>query len=297
MRSKRIGVLLCLLVATFASAPAGAGTSRVARNPYVGAIVIEAESGAVLLEDGADRKGYPASVVKLMDLLVVLEAIDSGHLQLEERVTVTREAARMGGSQVYLAENEVFTLEDLLYALMVQSANDAAVALAVHIAGSKEAFVELMNERARKLGMTSTRFQSPHGLPPARGQLPDVTTARDIALLARELLRRSDVVKYTSTRERSFRDGKFTLRSHNKLLDSFAGCDGLKTGYTYSAGFSVAATALRDRTRLIAVVLGSESSRTRDRKAVELLAKGFETVPSLITAAERDTTGPFLDVQ
>lgn len=259
-----------------ASSPALAGANDVTwRDPYAGAIVVSADTGRVLFEDGAERRVYPASVVKLMNMLVVLEHIDAGRTSLEDLVVIPAQAARMGGSQVYLAEKEVFTVEELLYALMIQSANDAAMALALHVAGSKAAFVELMNANAKRLGMTDTVFHSPHGLPPSRGQQPDVTTARDIAILAHAVLRQTDVLRYTSTRERPIRGGKFVMRSHNTLLRTVEGCDGLKTGYYRRAGFSVAATAERDGARVITVVLGSPRSRTRDAHAARLMELGF----------------------
>lgn len=252
-----------------------ARVSKMARSPYVGAIVVDAETAEVLFEDAADRKTYPASVVKMMDLLLVLEAVERGEVALGDPVRTTAEAARTGGSQVYLKENEVLVVEDLLYALMIQSANDAAMALAIHVGGSRDAFVARMNTRARELGMTSTRFTSPHGLPPSAGQEPDLTTARDIAKLAQVLLRRPGAIRYTSTKTYAIRSGQFVMRSHNSLLQSFPGCDGLKTGYFSAAGFSIAATASRGGKRMIAVVLGSESSRLRDQKTRDLLNLGF----------------------
>lgn len=258
------------------AATAEARVSIMARNPYVGAIVVDAETGAVLFEDAADRKTYPASVVKLMALLLTLEAVNRGEIAFEDPVRITAEAARTGGSQVYLAENEVVTLDDLLFALMIQSANDAATALAVYVGGTRDAFVAKMNARAKELGMTSTRFSSPHGLPPSAGQEPDLTTARDIARLARAVLARPVALRYTSTKVHALRAGRFVMRSHNALLGSFPGCDGLKTGYFRAAGFSIAATASRGGKRVIAVVLGSESSRIRDSKAREFLDLGFK---------------------
>ncbi|HOI41973.1 MAG TPA: serine hydrolase, partial [Elusimicrobiales bacterium] len=150
-------------------------------SPYVGAIVVDAETGGTVFEENADAECYPASIVKLMDLLIILERVGEKSLDLQEPVTTTAETSRIGGSQVYLAENETFTVEELLYALMVQSANDAAVALALHVAGSTEGFVRLMQEKADKLGMTSTRFASVHGLPPDKGKEPDLSTPRDLA--------------------------------------------------------------------------------------------------------------------
>ena len=264
------------------STPAKARTS-IARDPYLGAIVIEAGSGQVLFEDQADAQGYPASMLKLMDLLVVLEMVQYGRLSLQDTVTVSARASKVGGSQVWLAENEVFTVDELLYALMVQSANDAALALAEKVAGTPEGFVELMNRRARTLGMTNTVFHSVHGLPPGAGQQHDVTTPRDFARLCREVLRHPEALRYTSTRERPFRanvPGKaVVMRTHNHLLGAVEGCDGLKTGYFSDAGYSLAATASRNGQRVVAVVLGSTTWKVRDAKATELIAKGFLALP------------------
>lgn len=257
-------------------------------NPYQGAILVEAATGKVLFEENADAKGFPASMLKLMDLLIILEKIDRREISLADKVTVTAAASTMGGSQVYLKEKEVFSVEDLLYALVVQSANDAAVALAIHVSGSKEAFVELMNRRAKELGMTSTTFHSVHGLPPGTGQKPDESTPRDMALLCRKLLERKDVIQYTATRERPFRtEAKepFIMRTHNGLVGTFEGCDGLKTGYFRAAGYSIAATAERNGKRVIAVVLGSVDKKTRDAKARDLLTRGFAVAEAPAAAA------------
>lgn len=297
----------CVLVAAFAAARQTAVAARAAidvrtREPYLGAIVVDADTGDVLFEDGADEVGYPASVVKLMDLLLLQERIEQGLLALDDRVTVTAQAARMGGSQVYLAEKEVFPVEDLLYALTIQSANDVAVALALHIAGTDSAFVELMNSRAADIGMQSTRFHSCHGLPPAEGDRPDISTARDLAALSRELLRHPDILKYTSTRERGFREGKFIMRTHNHLLKDVAGCDGLKTGYFRVGGFSIAATVKRGERRIIAVVLGSPTRNGRDAQARALIERGFlalrplpppvEPPPALTTEVSPEAGSP-----
>jgi len=245
----------------------------IAKDPYVGAIAVDAESGLVLFDDNADAVIYPASTVKLMDLLVILEKVECGELEFSDTVTVDAEAAGMGGTQVYLSKGERFTVDDLLYALMVESANDAAVALAIHVAGSKAAFVQLMNKRARELGMKSTQFVSPHGLPPAKGQTADFSTAYDMSLLAREVLRHTESLRYTGCREKFFRAGEppLVMHNHNHLLDRVEGCDGLKTGYFRAAGFSIVATALRGGRRIVAVVAGCSDLRTRDRTAKRLL--------------------------
>lgn len=274
---------------TTAPSTAKAKSNSIARDPYLGAIVVEAATGKVLFEDKADAKGYPASVLKLMDLLIILERIEARQLSLTDPVTVSAKASKTGGSQVWLAEKEVFPVEELLYALMVQSANDAAVALAEKVAGTTDAFVELMNRRARELGMTSTVFHSVHGLPPSTGQDHDVTTARDFSILCRELLKRPDTLRYTSTRERPFRPNvakkTVIMRTHNHLLGHVEGCDGLKTGYITAAGYSIAVTAARNGQRVIVVVLGSADRKVRDAKATELIAKGFLVLPAAPAAA------------
>jgi len=251
----------------------------IARNPYLGAIVVNGANGAVLFEDHADAKGYPASVLKLMDLLIILEKVEQGQLSLQDQVPVSRKAAGIGGSQVWLAQGESFTLDEMLYALMVRSANDVATALAEKVAGSTEQFVDLMNAKARALGMNDTEFHSVHGLPPARGQKDDVTTARDLSILCREVLKHPEALRYTSTRQRLFRpnDGKKTVNmlTHNPLLARVEGCDGLKTGYIAKAGFSIAVSALRNGQRVVVVVLDSIDRKLRDKKAAELVEKGF----------------------
>jgi D-alanyl-D-alanine carboxypeptidase (penicillin-binding protein 5/6) len=251
-------------------------------DPYLGAIVVDAATGQVLVEKNADAPGFPASVIKLMDMMVIMDRLASGQLSLSNAVTVTAEASKVGGSQVYLAEKEVFTLEDLMYALMVQSANDSAVAIALHVAGGTAGFVDMMNGKAAELGMTNTQFHSVHGLPPAAGKSGDTSTARDLATLARALIdRHPDILKYTSAQMRPFRGGKFIMRSHNHLLSSVAGCDGMKTGYITAGGFSIVATAQRGGRRVIAVVLGSRDRKVRDAAASELLSKGFAALPPL----------------
>jgi len=277
---KRIIFLaLVFTLITQVSWAARAKIDNISQDPYVAALAIDADTGEVLFEQNSGVIAYPASVLKLMVLLVMVERIEQGTLKLDEMVQVTREAAQMGGSQVYLDPKEQFSIEDLLYALIIQSANDAAVALAMHVAGSKDGFVSLMNKRAEELGMKDTRFYSVHGLPPSEGQKPDQTTANDLAILGRELAKNPDVFKYTSTRERGFRDGEFMMRTHNHLLTNVDGCDGFKTGYFKAAGFSIIATAKRNGVRIIAIVLGSKDRKVRDAKASELLSKGFSAVP------------------
>ena len=264
---------------TTPKAPPKKPAGSISKNPYIGAIVIEADTGKVLFEDKADIPGYPASTLKLMTLLVIQEKIDKGEVKLTDMVGVSVKASKTGGSQVWLDPREKFTVEEMLYALMVKSANDAAVALAEHVSGSTEAFVELMNAKAEKLGMVNSRFASVHGLPPGPGQKQDVSTARDLAVLSRELCKHPAIFAYTSTASRPFRaDTKavVNMETHNPFIKGkVEGCDGLKTGWTVAAGYSIAVTCKRNNRRVIVVVLGSEELKTRDAKAKELLTQAF----------------------
>ncbi|HUL52499.1 MAG TPA: D-alanyl-D-alanine carboxypeptidase family protein [Opitutaceae bacterium] len=261
-----------------APTPAGA----IDPNAFRSAIVVDAATGRVLFEQNADVQNPPASVTKLMTFLIVSEKLKLGELALNTPVTVPREAAKMGGSEAWLVDREVVSVEELLYLLMVQSANDAAMALAMHTTGSREAFVELMNLRAHDLGMAHTEFHSPHGLPPSRGQEPDLSTARDLAILSRKLIAETDILRYTSTREHEFRHQNGVVnkfRNHNHLLGLVPGCDGLKTGWYQKAGYSLAATIQRGGRRIIAVILGSPERKLRDTVTTQLIERGFAALP------------------
>lgn len=253
----------------------------ISQNPYIGAVILDADSGDVLFSSKPDVPGYPASTLKLMTLLLTLEKIDAGQAKLTDPVPVSVKACKTGGSQIYLDPKETFTLEDLLYALMIQSANDAAVAIAEFVAGSTEAFVEQMNAKAQQLGMKNTRFSSVHGLPPSAGERPDISTARDMAILSRELCRHPATFTYTAAEHRQIRQNTpkpFDMRTHNPFIKpstKMAGCDGLKTGYTATAGYSIAVTCKRNNRRIIVYVLGSMDRKVRDAQARELVNKGF----------------------
>ena len=235
------------------------------------AVLMEKETGTVLYEDHAHDKLEPASVTKVMTLLLVMEAIDSGRLKLDDMVTVSARAASMGGSQVYLKEGEHMTVDDMLKAVAVVSGNDAAVALAEHLAGSESAFVERMNQRARELGMEDTNFLNCTGLP-AAGHL---TSAYDIALMSRALIGHAKIREYTTIWMDTIRDGQFQLANTNKLVRFYEGCTGLKTGSTDSALYCLSATAERDGMELIAVVMKSPTSAQRFESAKSLLNFGF----------------------
>lgn len=275
---RRVAALLAFILGLL---PAVVVAKPASDDVYKGAIIMDAASGRVLMEENADLVSPPASITKLMTFLVVHDAIRAGALTLQTPVTVTAADSKIGGTQVWLKQGESFPVEELLYALMIQSANDAAHALARTTAGTIPAFVERMNAKARELGMSHTTFRTPHGLPPANRKLAesDLTTPRDLALLSRHLLAQTDILKYTAVKVRPFRDGQPTgrieMRNHNHLLGPVAGVDGLKTGYTAGAGFCLAATAQRDGKRIIAVIMGSADRKTRDLKMAELIERGF----------------------
>jgi D-alanyl-D-alanine carboxypeptidase len=261
-------------------------TTDIDPGAFRSAIVIDAANGNVLFEAGADVQNPPASVTKLMTFAVIQDKIQRGEQTLQTPVVVSAEAAKTGGSQAWLVHKETVTVEQLLFLLMVPSANDAATALAIHATGSKEAFVDLMNAKARELGMTHTEFHSPHGLSPGKGQEADVSTARDLALLCRQLIAKTDILRYSAMRAYEFRHGngvvnKFDNHNHY-LLGSVPGCDGLKTGYYAKAGFSVAVTAQRNGRRVIAVVLGSPERPLRDSVASRLVERGFAALPPVV---------------
>ena len=263
-------------------------------DPYAfkGAIVMDAATGNVLFEDHADLVNPPASMTKLMTFLVLHDKLQSGALTLSTPVKITNEDAKMGGTQVFLDPRETFSVEELIYAMMIQSANDAAHALARAGAGSIPAFVELMNAKAREIGMTHTTFRSPHGLPPPSRRIADgdLTTPRDYAILSRYVLQKTDVLKYTSVQQRVFgphrANGGQKMINHNKLLGKVTGVDGLKTGFTDGAGYCISVTAQRNGHRLIVVVMGSfgpggaiDKGHARDLKAIELLERGYANLP------------------
>lgn len=252
-------------------------------NPYQGAIVLDANTGKILFENRAGAYAYPASVTKLMTMLIVLEQIDAGAIHRDDKVTITKDAVGVGGSQAYLdtRESGYFTVEDLLKALTVHSANDAARALGIHVAGSKQGFVDLMNKKARELGMNSTTYHSEHGLPPEDGTQPDISTAYDIAILSLACLRHPDTLRYSGIKLdylplTPLRKERFMLANRNALVDIYPGCDGLKTGYHGMGGWSLAATAEQNGRRIVSVVLGCPDKNTRNATSRELLDKGFK---------------------
>lgn len=261
--------LLALLVLVSLAAPAAAEELAVDAQAC---LLMEKTTGEVLYAVNEHEQLEPASVTKIMTLLLVMEAIDSGSLHYDDMVTASAYACSMGGSQIWLKENEQMTVEEMLKAVCVASANDASVALAEHIAGSAEAFVEKMNQRAAELGMEDTHFVNPTGLP-AEGH---VTSAYDIALMSRELiLHHPDIRRFTTIWMDTLRDGEFGLSNTNKLIRYYEGATGLKTGSTDSALYCLSATAEREGMELIAVILKSPTSTQRFESAKVLLNYGF----------------------
>jgi D-alanyl-D-alanine carboxypeptidase (penicillin-binding protein 5/6) len=270
--------LWCVLSATFALATtAGAAQYDPGEDaPFAALLLIEAETGAVLFETSADVQRSPASTLKLLLQLVVMDAVAEGRHSLGDSVYTSAWASRMGGSQVFLKQGEVFPLSELMAAIVISSANDACVAIAEHMGGSVDGFVAMMNDKARQLGLDSTHVVNVHGLDDTPATKGNHTTARDLASVARALLRHPQILEWSSTRIRPFRDGEFTLYTTNRLLGRFRGLDGLKTGFTQRAGFNLVATARRRDMRLISVIMGCRSDRQRDRETSELLSWGFD---------------------
>ena len=239
--------------------------------PAKSAILMSQESGQVLFEKDADILHPPASITKVMTMLLVVEAIDGGRLYLDDMVTITDHASSMGGSQIWLEPNEQMTVGDLFKAVAISSANDASCALAEHLAGSEETFVEMMNRRANELGMENTSFVNCSGLD-AEGHF---STARDISIMSRELLKHPVVGEYSTVWMDSLRDGETQLINTNKLVRFYEGCTGLKTGTTDGAGSCLSASAVRDGLGLVAVVMGCTTSDDRFASARGLLDYGF----------------------
>ena len=237
------------------------------------AILMEATTGTILYAQNAEEALPPASVTKVMTLLLVMEAIDAGTIRVDDIVSVSANAASMGGSQVFLEEGEQMKVEDLLKSVVIASANDAAVALAEYVSGSVDAFVAKMNAKAAELGMTSTKFENVTGLDDTAES--HLTSARDIALMSCELVKHPLILQYSSIWMDTSRDGAFGLTNTNRLVRFYKGCTGLKTGSTSKAGFCVSATAERDGLSLVCVIMGAESRDIRNAAATTLLDWGF----------------------
>ncbi len=252
------------------------------------AVLMEAETGRVLYEQNADAALPPASVTKVMTLLLVMEALEKGSITLDQMLTTSEKAASMGGSQIFLELGEQMSAEDLLKSVIISSANDAAVVLAEAVAGSEESFVAMMNARASELGMKNTRFENTNGLDDTVTE--HVTSARDIAIMSRELIKHEKILQYSSIWMDTVRNGEFGLTNTNRLIRYYKGATGLKTGSTSKAGFCISATAKRDGMHLIAVIMGSPTRDIRNAEATKLLDWGFANF-SLYTYQASDMPG------
>ena len=307
MKKRAVTIVLCLALALFsvlrAYAEAGTATENTAKAestvqgivpagiqefdvPCAAAILIDEDSGTVLYEKNADEQRPIASITKVMTLLLTFQALEEGKISLEDYVPVNEHAYSMGGSQIWLEPGEQMTLNDMLKAICVSSANDAAVAVAEYVGGSEPVFVQMMNEKAAELGMTATHFENACGL----DQEGHLSSARDVAIMSREmLLNHTEVRDYCSIWTDTLRDGATQLVNTNKLLKSYNGITGLTTGTTSKAGVCIAASAERNGLRLIAVVLGSASGTERFQAATALLDYGFANYENVTAQLPEDT--------
>ena len=281
---KRLGSVVLALVLTLTLLPGkvrAAGPEVAAKS----AVLMDVETGTLLSEQNAHEPLAPASVTKVMTMLLIMEAIDSGKIGWEDTVTASEAAASKGGSQVYLKVGETMTVSDMVKSIAVSSANDCACAMAEHLAGSEAAFVEQMNTKAKELGMNDTNFVNCTGLDDDPQAASHRTSAYDIAIMSRELLKNHpDIKKYTTIWMDTVRGGAFGLSNTNKMVRFYDGCTGLKTGFTSGAGYCLSASAQREGLELIAVVMGSENSKDRFAACKSLLDYGFANF-SLYTPA------------
>ena len=288
---KRLGILLavCLLLSCLPVSAQAANLDVAAKS----AMLMDIATGTVLYEQNAHERLAPASVTKVMTMLLVMEAIDEGRIGWEDQVTVSEAAAAKGGSQIYLQVGETRSVSDMLKSVAVSSANDCACALAEHIAGSEAAFVDKMNSRAAELGMKDTHFVNCTGLDDAENAKEHLTSAHDIALMSRELmLHHPDIRKFTTIWMDTVRNGAFGLSNTNKLVRFYPGATGLKTGFTSAAGYCLSATAERDGLGLIAVIMGSKTSQERFAGCKAMLDYGFANYALITPQLPSDSQVP-----
>lgn len=290
MRRTIVFVVTVCILAGLVAFPAAAATPEVAGKS---AVLMDLATGTVLYEKNAHEKLAPASVTKVMTMLLIMEALDSGKINWDDAVTASETAAAKGGSQIYLKAGETMSVTDLVKSIAVSSANDAACAMAEYIAGSEEAFVQQMNQRAKELGMEDTNFVNCTGLDDGAEAVAHRTSAYDIALMSRELLlKHPDIKKYTTIWMDTVRDGAFGLANTNKLIRFYPGATGLKTGFTSAAGYCLSASAVRDNMELIAVVMGAETSQERFTACKRMLDYGFANYALLETELPEKTCVP-----
>ena len=257
------------------------------------AVLMDAATGTILYEQNPHEALAPASVTKVMTMLLIMEAIDSGKISWNDAVTASEAAAAKGGSQIYLKVGETMSVSDMVKSIAVSSANDCACAMAEHLAGSESAFVEQMNQKAQELGMTDTHFVNCTGLDDDPEAVSHRTSAHDIALMSRELLKNHpDIKKFTTIWMDTVRNGAFGLSNTNKMVRFYDGCTGLKTGFTSGAGYCLSASAQRNGMELIAVVMGSKTSAERFAAAKSMLDYGFSNFALYQPEIPEDTTVP-----
>ena len=284
---KKVWLIICLFL--FIPGVFAETKSDLAPNSK-SAILMDFDTGEILYSKNASEVLPPASMTKIMSMLLIMERIDNKTLSLTDEVTISENAASMGGSQVFLQAGETYKVEELLKGIAIASGNDAVVAMAEKVSGSVSDFVALMNEKAKSLGLTNTKFLNPHGLD-TEGH---VTTARDMAIIARELIKHTSILKFTSIYEDYLKksDGSsIWLVNTNKLVRFYDGADGLKTGFTDKAGYTMAVTAKRNNTRFITVVMGAETSDKRSSDTVNMLNYGFNTYETKILLKSSDSLG------
>ena len=271
------GLFLMLLVFHFNPENLSAKSFGNFHPHHQSSLLADAENGRILNNYQSEKTIYPASLVKMMVALITLEEIQKGKIHLNDPIKVSKWASRIGGRQVYLKQGEVFPLSEMMKAMVITSANDVTVAVAEHISGDVNTFIQLMNKKAHLLGMNRTLFHSVHGLPPGRGQQFDRSTANDLLKLSLELLKHPQYLNWASVRLDSFRNGTFQLLNTNhRLMRKYKGMDGMKTGYHRKGGFNLVATAKRNQRRFISIVLGAKSSRLRSKITRTLLDEGFQ---------------------
>ena len=271
-------LVLCMLLGSFALSICASPEGDNSKTADLGldcrsAILMEANTGKVLYEMNADESLPPASVTKVMTLLLVMEAIEDGRIALTDTLSASAHACSMGGSQIYLEEGEQMSVEDLVKSVVIASANDAAVVLAEHIAGTEESFVDMMNKRAEELGLSGTHFENTNGLDDTVQN--HVMTARDIAVMSRELIKHKKITEYSSIWMDTIRNGEFGLTNTNRLIRFYKGATGLKTGSTAKAKFCITATAERDGMSLVCVIMAAPTRDVRNAAATSLLDWGF----------------------
>lgn len=286
MTKSIVSVLIAAILLSFFYTGAAFGQGNTPTDPSF--ILMDTVTGQVLTQEGADVRRAPASVTKVMTMLLAVEAVKEGKVSYDDVIRVSAKAAGIGGSQIYLAEGERITLHDLMVAIAVASANDACVAVAEHIAGTEEVFVALMNKEAERLGLTNTHFTNTNGLP----EDSHYSSAYDLAVITRELvLRHPEVLQWTSMRYTTIREGKTTLYNTNKLLGQLDGLNGMKTGHTQNAGYCLSATASRGEEHRISVVMGYPTENERWQKTRELLEYGFHAFDRFNPAKQGDVVG------